>query len=367
MFDPARFNAHWFVLSKTLRNWAKHNARRRPILVLSLRELKQRYLYLVALSFMRSGFFVLLDTEISRQCYWDTDPYARYVFDDPRLKVVGGLPRDRSRAVLCVDHDGVDPEGWSKVIRISYDIREGLSLAGSIVAPYWMHPNAYRTSLADSLENWRDVPKSVKILFAGNLARDRYTYKGPLNRDRLNRIEILQRVLARFPDRTLLIRDPDELKALLEKGHRHGIVVFDATDARLGREEWFPVLSRCEYFLALPGVLMPMSHNMIEAMALGCVPICNYPDWFSPRLAHGKNCLAFGNDASLGQAVESALNAAPEQTARLRAGVLDYFGTRLQPRAFLDPVFESRHRMVTVYVNAEEISEKAAFSSGSAA
>ena len=353
------FPALWFVLKESLRNLAKKNSAQRPVVVLSIRGLRQRYLYLLAQSFLRAGFFVLLDMDISRQCFWETDPYARYVFEDPGLRAVRVLPADRSRAILCHDHEDIDRAGWSKVVRIDYNIREAMSLPGAVVAPYWMHPNVYKTGLADSLATWRNGPKSVKMLFAGNISREIYGYKGPLNRDKLGRVEILDLIQAEFGERTITVRTREEFKDILGGAYRNSIVLFDGTKARLSREEWFPALSLCEYFLALPGVLMPMSHNLIEAMALGCIPICNYPEWLSPGLVHGDNCLAFSDRDSLMRSVEAALGAPDSVTSCMRTSVLDYFDTHLQPRAFVSPVLSSKSREVTVYVNAEEVSERA--------
>jgi hypothetical protein len=359
VLDRLSLAPNWFVIKEGLRNLAKANRQQRPVLVLSLKHLKQRYLFLIAQSFMRAGFFVLLDRRISRQSYWDTDGYARLVFEEPHLKAVDRLPEDCSKVFLCLDHEGIPQNGWRKVIRVDYDIQKGLSLPGAIVAPYWMHPNVYRSSLVDTIHYWRLGPRPVRLFFAGNLSRDRYSSTGPLLNGKLNRLEILEYILKEFASDTTLVQDPGSLKEILGGGSQEKIVIFDGTKARLGREEWFPALGRCEYFLAMPGVRMPMSHNLIEAMALGSIPVLNYPDWLSPCLVHGENCLAFSERESVGQAVEAVLKATHEDTRRLRGAVLDYFDTYMPPSAFIGPAIECPERLVTVYVNAEEVSEQA--------
>ena len=318
-------------------------------------------MYLLAKSFLLSGFFINLDLSISRQCFWETDRCARFVFDEPNIKSVSTPPADRSSAVLCIDHDGVDTHGWGKVIHINYDILDGLSRSKSIIAPYWMHPNAVRSSLTDTIRYWRHSAKTVRLLLAGNFSQASYNYQGPLNKGKLKRIEILDAILTNFASKTVRVEDREEIKALLEKGCPEPIVIFNATQARLSREEWFPALSCCEYFLALPGVRMPMSHNLIEAMALGCIPICNYPEWLSPKLSHGVDCLAFEDVDSLRLAIETTLKSTPQETARLRVNVLNYFDNHLRPDTFVSSVLASGQREVMVYVNAEEVSEHAAY------
>lgn len=356
MLNDPRILSRWFVCKETLRNLAKHNGQHRPVLVLSLRRLRQRYLYLMVRSLIQAGYFVHLDLDISKETFWNTDGYARYVFEEPHLRSVTSMPGNRAQAILCLDHDGVDVAGWKKVIRVDYDILEGLHRPGAIIVPYWMHPNVYRSYFAGTVHYWRHYPKSVRMFFAGNISRRRYGQRSRLHGNKLTRADILDAIVQEFPQHALVVDHPDELRSIITVGYHPGLLVFDATKSRLGREDWFPCLCRCEYFLALPGVVMPVSHNIVEAMALGCVPVCNYPEWFSPRLVHGENVLTFDDLESLGQAVETVLHADPATTLRLRAGALDYYDAYHDAPSFMDQALRTPGRVATIYVNAEEVS-----------
>ena len=56
-----------------------------------------------------------------------------------------------------------------------------------------------------------------------------------------------------------------------------------------------PTLAKFRYYMAYPGVFMPFSHNVFEAMSVGCIPIIEdkYADLFQPKLEHLKNSFKF--------------------------------------------------------------------------
>src|SRR5205823_2507023 len=57
--------------------------------------------------------------------------------------------------------------------------------------------------------------------------------------------------------------------------------------------DYLRFIGACDFFLAPPGCAMPLSHNLIEAMSLGAIPILNYGDYLDPPLRDGVDCLAF--------------------------------------------------------------------------
>ena len=58
-------------------------------------------------------------------------------------------------------------------------------------------------------------------------------------------------------------------------------------------KRWLEALAKADFFLACPGVLMPLCHNVIESLVAGAIPILQYGSYLSPRLEDGINCLAF--------------------------------------------------------------------------
>jgi len=67
-----------------------------------------------------------------------------------------------------------------------------------------------------------------------------------------------------------------------------------------------------------------VSHNLIEAMFCGAIPITNGGAFMAEALADGVNCLAFENEEGLVAAVERALAMNDCEVARMRKAVRDY-------------------------------------------
>ncbi len=74
---------------------------------------------------------------------------------------------------------------------------------------------------------------------------------------------------------------------------------------------------------------MPWSHNAIEAMAVGTIPILQYDALFYPPLKHLKNCISYRDYASLDEAIQTALTMDEAQVQQMKSEVLDYYNQHL--------------------------------------
>jgi hypothetical protein len=68
-------------------------------------------------------------------------------------------------------------------------------------------------------------------------------------------------------------------------------------------EELRPTLSHFNFFLACPGFIMPYSHNVVEAMSVGAIPVIQdtYAHMFFPTLKHNINAIIFTDLGDLSQ------------------------------------------------------------------
>ena len=98
---------------------------------------------------------------------------------------------------------------------------------------------------------------------------------------------------------------------------------------------------------------MPMCHNIIEAMAVGAIPITNYPEWFDPKLIHMENCMAFASKKDLVERVKAALTLSPEEVARMQRNVVDYYEQYLRAERFVRRVEDCEDSKVTVLLFTE--------------
>jgi hypothetical protein len=255
-------------------------------------------------------------------------------------------------------------------------------LATALHAPYFMHPSVYHRGLhkkrsSDTDLDTRHSPpvtrysaegasashplpatsyspqphRRFRIGFFGTHDREFYTkhYHFP----GMNRFEILEVFLQKYGSRMTHLRgfprdwDPCEIAVSIDArgGDRSG-------KAFLSQEHYFEALHKCDFVLSPSGWCMPVSHNLIEAMFCGAIPITNGGAFMAEPLADDVNCLAFKNVEELAAAVERALAMDVGEVERMRWAVLDYYERVLEPNAFGEKLLRSES--ARVLVNAEE-------------
>jgi hypothetical protein len=250
-------------------------------------------------------------------------------------------------------------------------------LATALRAPYFMHPSVYHRGLHKSRLPTRHSPpvtshsaagasashplpatsyspqrhRRFRIGFFGTHDRDFYTkhYHFP----GMNRFEILEAFFEKFGDSFVNLEGPpqdwkaEQIAVSIDTrgGDRSG-------KAFLSQDHYFEALQECDFVLSPPGWCMPVSHNLIEAMFCGAIPITNGGAFMSEPLADDVNCLAFKNVEELAAAVERALAMDDCEVARMRKAVRDYYDRFLEPKAFGELAMQSNSS--PILVNAEE-------------
>jgi hypothetical protein len=171
-------------------------------------------------------------------------------------------------------------------------------------------------------------------MFAGNVDLDQYD-KALLSKFC---IPTRPRQVAYLEKSTRLI-----LKRDIEGGLQAGkLYLMDRKDVRIGIFEWRQFLSRFDFFLALPGQVMPFCHNVVEAMSVGTIPVLHegYAWLFVPELNGGVNCLVYRDD-TLENVLETAMNMDRQEIRCLRKEVYDYYNSYLIPKAVVAKVMDS--------------------------
>jgi len=316
---------------------------------------------LLARFFVQAGYFVYILDHFSISDFYHPDPYGHYVFDDSDMKFLSRIPADANEMLFCRDDASLkvyDCE-FRKIIEIDYDMPTGASF-GAEIMPYMMHPNAYRENTLNSFRKLRISPRNIKIFFAGNLNRDIYGKSSAMLPGGLTRVDIVDAVLAEFCQEkdTCLISRADEILRAMDRGHSSPLIIFNATESRISRDKWLKLVSSCNFFLCLPGVLMPMSHNIIESMAVGTIPIFNYPDWIHPKPVHGENCLIYKSLEDLFEMIRMVQNLDNGAIYALRKSASRFYDEHLDPSAFLKKIEADDRRFRKLYFCAEFVTEK---------
>lgn len=266
--------------------------------------------------------------------------------------IIGGPVRECGMAIADTK-EALERGAELKKLLLDYDYFSATSEAPRM--PYFMHPAVYAAGLHKLAVPSSEAPRKIRVAFFGSRDADFYTrdFHFPI----LNREQVLESFIREFEDRIWKVNRPVESWT-----KREIAVAIDTKGGDRGDKNFLPMadyleaLRQCDFFLSPPGKCMPHSHNLIEGMAAGCIPILNYPEFINPPLEDGVNCLAFRSTEDLRRAIGQALQMPPIKIKEMRGRLLAYYTTNLIPRKWLKNHLEYRATSPAIRVNAEEIS-----------
>jgi glycosyltransferase involved in cell wall biosynthesis len=143
----------------------------------------------------------------------------------------------------------------------------------------------------------------------------------------------------------------------IEKELDFKVILIDrAKDFLLELDDLKKVLKKFDFFMALPGILIPQSHNLIEAMAMGCIPIIHrtYADLFYPPLQHYQTAIVYESKEELDVIIRTVFELNEQDVFSLRKNVLMYYNTYLTPKAVVDTIINNNFSKIII--QAEYIS-----------
>jgi hypothetical protein len=286
------------------------------------------------------------------------DRYARFAFTLPHVRFSSAPPRDTEKMVLV--HDGQWPEmeryRWRATIHVEYT----MSLPPPTdtawrVMPLLMHPLVYATGQDRHIGRLRRNTRTLRMLFAGNVDETAYSSSRSLSAIRA-RFELLDRptVVRTLAEGLGSAARWVETREAWEQARNHAaggqFVLAGRGGFRIPHTEWLDALSRCDVFLAPPGAFFPLCHNLVEAMAVGAIPLTNYADWHDPPLEHLRNCISFTTKEDLLDRAQMVLKMDPTELARMREEVVRYYDRYFNPDAFPRRLLQSPAERLTLFV-----------------
>lgn len=318
-----------------------------------------RYLFLL-LKFLTISEATV--TVLSRITLWDfLDPYGRKSLSLEGVTFCKQPPAHPEDKVLIYDSLRPALRGlkWRRRIHLSLDISSPKPEQGNwFMMPYPMHPLMYTLGQNAQLEQLRNEAKTIRILFAGNV--DRKAYEGfkinymKARFHKLSRPEIIETVLSSLGSQVMLVQSEERMQRVLSGEAIDKCVIVDSLRAPVKPANWLRFLAKTEFFLCPPGVSMPVCHNVIEAMAVGSIPILNYAEWFHPPLEDGKDCIQFDGSKDLLGKLRLVLGFAPSRIERMRANVIRYYEEHLTPESFSEKITSGESSEATLFVNVEQ-------------
>jgi hypothetical protein len=278
---------------------------------------------------------------------------ARLTLAMPDVRFTHKIPENAGEFIYLFDHPlrVAKKLPWRKRVRVRFDLFSAYRLRAPIIAPYSMHPAQTRWAQPENLKRLRGARRRMRAFFAGDsngYVREWVHFPSP----KLPRFEVLKTLKERIPDDVVLVKGRAEIERLCGSGHVQKFVLSDSGSG-IAPEEWLPTVADADFFLCPPGIVMPMCHNVIEAMAVGAIPLISYPEWFHPNLEHLTNCIAFGGKDDLVKKMRLALSMPQPQVEKIRARVIDYYESRLRPEAVIGAIEARPERDVTVLIYTE--------------
>lgn len=122
-----------------------------------------------------------------------------------------------------------------------------------------------------------------------------------------------------------------------------------------------PFLSKFHFYLCCPGVVMPLCHNVVEAMSVGTIPIIEkeYAEVMYPNLEHLKNAIIFNDLQDLNELLDHTLfNITPQEILMMRENTLAYYSEFLSPDGMIKNLNKNITEGKKIYLQAEHRSVK---------
>lgn len=257
-----------------------------------------------------------------------------------------------ARFDLCLtDRPWGNPRA-DRTVRLTHQTHRPLR-PDEVPLPFSLYPDLFDRGDDRDLERYRRQPRRWLVFFGGSRRREDYRSISFFKYlQTVNRHSLLEVALEHFTEgdheRIATVTSAAGLERLLGRSVP-GFVLADNDRFRIPVSRWLETLSRASFFIAAPGSRYPMSHNCVEALAVGTIPILEYPQLFQPELRDGINCLVYRGAAGFRETLRRA-EAMPEvQRETLRRGAIDYYEQHLTPESVVEKLSGQQARRLHVF------------------
>lgn len=310
-----------------------------------------RYVFTLLNAFTTSGHTVLLADNVPVE---RLGLYAAWARSLPGVSLTTAVPNDTSAKIYLFDVE--DREAgkceWSRKIQVKFDLFSPYWFGRPILMPFPIHPVHVTPDLRDRLTRLRSGKRRMRVFFSGDsegYTRSHIRYPAP----KLPRLEVIKTVREHLQDRVLFVQDQETLDGVLAADYVDKCVILDTSKLRIPDQEWLTVLGGADFFLAPPGIVMPMCHNSVEALAVGAIPVINYGEWFEPRLESMGNCIAFDDKQSLIGAMQTVLAMEKPRIAEMRTLATAYYDSVLSAEALMKKIESAPGSKIEILIMTE--------------
>lgn len=306
-----------------------------------------RYYFGLVRDLIDAGYFPVFTARRSTLSTFGTSRMKSALLKE-RLGVVGSADDLNEPFFLITDDPMPSPALAERTILVDYEWRVSRE-ENEIAFPFFMHPQIDPGSLPDTGRR-----RTARLFFGGNTEEGKYDKS--VIRDTygmLSRREMLE--VAATTISAEEVHRPGDATAWLGSSDSHTYILCETQHCKIPQSRWLEALSKADFFLACPGVGMPLCHNVIEALAAGCIPILQYGSYLTPPLENRINCLAFHDAQSLGKALETAVSMADPKIAEMRDEVRNHYDAFLAPGRFAKRIFSGSKNRKVLLLNSYRV------------
>ena len=313
--------------------------------------LYHRFFYLLLKFYQLSGYQIIYPMSFAKfRNLRNGDPYLAFLLKEDNLLSI----KDRepnSNFVRITD------EQFSADYFLNYFFEDNVE-KNAFHIPMSFHPLMYHKNLWN--KNLRIQKNRINSIFCyGN-----FDDKAYLEIERTGFKVINRRKLYEFfqqQSEFYLIKNQENLTDILSEKPIGKYIFAEKYVYPLPMEEVQTTLSEFRFFLCCPGVVMPLCHNVIEAMSVGTIPIIEreYAQVMYPQLQKGKNAIIFENIDDLKDILDKQLFNISEGDFKIMSdNVLQYYQDFLSPESVVENINQNLNRGARIYLNAEHRSVK---------
>ena len=210
--------------------------------------------------------------------------------------------------------------------------------SNELIMPYFMYPRIYN-SYYKKINIIKKPDFNLRIFFSGSVVAEGYSsFKWNKEPEKFpDRISIINKIIKEFKEHIFFIKSKKDLKT--NNFFKKKIIfclhdkMIRKTSYTLNFENNFKLLSNSCFNLCCPGVVMPLSHHLIEGIKVGSIPITNCEKLLFPNLSKDIS-LQYSNLNQLIEKIHEALKMDEDKIINMRSKVQEYYNLNLSPEVF---------------------------------
>lgn len=273
----------------------------------------------------------------------------RFTFDEKFI--VYNIPPKKAEVVLTITDNMLSSDYFSPMF-----LKSNKSSNNIFYVPMAMHPILYKNNIWNKTLDER-TPKKKSIFMVGTLEDLAYSRieSTPFQ------IESRTEIHNYLKQKKLLtkINSLNELEDFISSSQDERCIVLDGTKTPISIEKLRITLNSFCFYLALPGVFMPLSHNIIEALSTGAIPILhkNYANIMKPELQHMHNALIYEDLKNLESMIKLAYKMEDQTLKNMKFNVKSYYESHLTPNAITKKIISKNFEIIYLLTGIPSVEE----------